>query len=67
MGGYLLTEFSGDKCVSDSNESGLAAAPAEVKLAVDLIFLFVSNNIAPEVALAALKIVSSDLESKLKT
>ncbi|ACJ30272.1 Conserved hypothetical protein [Shewanella piezotolerans WP3] len=56
----------GGKYVSDSNESGLAAAPAEVKLAVDLIFLFETNNIAPEVALAALKIVSSDLESKLK-
>ncbi|MCL1057697.1 pleiotropic regulatory protein RsmS [Shewanella gelidimarina] len=47
------------------NESGLAAAPAEVKLAVDLIFLLESNNIAPDVALAALKIVSADLESKL--
>nr|WP_283102705.1 pleiotropic regulatory protein RsmS [Shewanella abyssi] len=44
----------------------MAAAPAEVKLAVDLIVLLESNNIAPEVALAALKIVSSDLENKLK-
>ncbi|WP_237524037.1 pleiotropic regulatory protein RsmS [Shewanella sp. KX20019] len=50
-----------------NNQLGLAAAPAEVKLAVDLIVLLESNNIAPEVALAALKIVSSDLESKLKS
>lgn len=52
--------------MSDGNNgSGLDGATAEVKLAVDLIFLLESNDIAPEVALAALKIVSADLESKL--
>ncbi|WOT06074.1 pleiotropic regulatory protein RsmS [Shewanella youngdeokensis] len=54
--------------MSDSNnndDTGLASAPAEVKLAVDLIMLFETNNIAPEVALAALQIVNTDLKRKL--
>ncbi|MDB2387157.1 DUF2496 domain-containing protein [Shewanella sp.] len=51
--------------MSDNKESGLATAPAEVQLAVDLIFLFESNNIAPETALAALALVNADLERQL--
>ncbi|MGS0683064.1 pleiotropic regulatory protein RsmS [Shewanella sp. 125m-7] len=44
---------------------GLEQASAEVKLAVDLIMLLETNQIAADVALAALEIVKSDLESKL--
>ncbi|WP_037410964.1 MULTISPECIES: pleiotropic regulatory protein RsmS [Shewanella] len=44
--------------------SGLANATKEVQLAVDLIFLLESNNIDPEVALAALEIVKQDLQAK---
>lgn len=40
-------------------------APDEIKLAVDLIYLLESHNIAPEVALAALEIVKTDLQHKL--
>ncbi|MFN3015539.1 pleiotropic regulatory protein RsmS [Vibrio coralliilyticus] len=49
-----------------SNSSDLDQAPDEVKLAVDLIYLIESNEIAPEVALAAINIVKSDLENKLE-
>ena len=43
----------------------IEGASDEVKLAVDLIYLFESNNIAPQVALSALEIVVSDLKNKL--
>lgn len=42
-------------------------APQEIKLAVDLIYLLESNEIAPEVALKALAIVEKDLRRKLAT
>lgn len=45
--------------------SPLDSAPAEMQLAVDLIFLFESNQIDPKVALQALDIVKQDLESKI--
>ena len=45
--------------------SPLDNAPAEIKLAVDLIYLLESNEIDPKVALAALAIVKSDLERKI--
>ncbi|MGF1687664.1 pleiotropic regulatory protein RsmS [Photobacterium japonica] len=45
--------------------SPLDNAPAEVKLAVDLIYLLESNEIDPKVALAALAMVKSDLERKV--
>lgn len=45
----------------------LEQAPEEIKLAVDLIYLLESNEIAPEIALAALKIVQQDIERKLQT
>ncbi|MBC8945533.1 pleiotropic regulatory protein RsmS [Xenorhabdus indica] len=41
-------------------------APAEVKLAVDLIYLLECNEISPEIALAALEIVKHDFQGKLK-
>ncbi|MCL1125024.1 pleiotropic regulatory protein RsmS [Shewanella surugensis] len=57
---------------SNDNEGGeedgishLDSAPAEVQLAVDLIFLFESNHIDPKVALLALDIVKQDLEVKI--
>ncbi|CAK4067423.1 MULTISPECIES: pleiotropic regulatory protein RsmS [Vibrio] len=46
--------------------SGLDNAPDEIKLAVDLIYLLESNEVDPKVALEAIKIVKSDLESKLE-
>jgi len=46
--------------------SGLDNAPDEIKLAVDLIYLLVSNEVDPKVALEAIKIVKTDLESKLE-
>nr|WP_319555853.1 pleiotropic regulatory protein RsmS [uncultured Vibrio sp.] len=51
--------------MSDQPTSPLDDAPDDVKLAVDLIYLLESNEIAPEVALSALKIVQTDLENKL--
>ena len=38
----------------------LENAAAEVQLAVDLIYLLESNDLGPEVVLAALEIVKSD-------
>ncbi|MEH0758166.1 pleiotropic regulatory protein RsmS [Vibrio sp. 16] len=46
--------------------SGLDNAPDEIKLAVDLIYLLESNEVDPKVALEAIKIVKTDLESKLE-
>ena len=43
----------------------LSEAPAEIQLAVDLIELLEVNNVAPELALAALNIVRRDLEKKI--
>ncbi|PMH44983.1 primosomal protein [Vibrio sp. 10N.286.49.B3] len=48
-----------------SSPSPLDDAPQEIKLAVDLIYLLESNEIDPQVALNALKIVQNDLESKI--
>lgn len=50
---------------TDAAESGLNQASDEVKLAVDLIYLLETHEIAPEVALAALDIVKQDLLGKL--
>lgn len=52
--------------MADQPTSPLDDAPEEIKLAVDLIYLLESNEINPEVALNALKIVQNDLENKLK-
>lgn len=52
--------------MADQPTSPLNDAPEEIKLAVDLIYLLESNEIDPEVALNALKIVQNDLENKLK-
>lgn len=40
-------------------------APPELQLAVDLIYLLECNEIAPDVALAALEIVKRDYQEKL--
>ncbi|MCG9696088.1 pleiotropic regulatory protein RsmS [Shewanella sp. Isolate11] len=47
------------------NDSALAQASDEVKLAVDLIYLLETHGIEPKVALAALEIVKQDLVNKL--
>lgn len=44
----------------------LENAPDDVKLAVDLIELLESNQIAPEIVLSALEIVRQDYVNKLK-
>ncbi|NAW65323.1 pleiotropic regulatory protein RsmS [Photobacterium halotolerans] len=44
----------------------LTDAPKEVQLAVDLIYLLETNNVDPELALAALEIVKTDLQVKLQ-
>ncbi|GKX58915.1 pleiotropic regulatory protein RsmS [Leminorella grimontii] len=44
----------------------LEQAPEEVKLAVDLIYLLETHDIAPATVLAALKIVEKDFQDKLK-
>ncbi|MEG3134740.1 pleiotropic regulatory protein RsmS [Rouxiella sp. T17] len=41
-------------------------APPELQLAVDLIYLLECNEIAPDVALAALEIVKRDYQEKIK-
>lgn len=46
--------------------SPLDNAAAEIKLAVDLIYLLESNEIDPKVALDALAIVQKDLEAKIQ-
>ncbi|MFV8432782.1 pleiotropic regulatory protein RsmS [Vibrio owensii] len=50
----------------EQQNSPLDNAPAEIKLAVDLIYLLETNEIDPETALKAIKIVQNDLENKLK-
>lgn len=50
----------------DAISSSLSSAPEDVQLAVDLIYLLESNDIKPEIALAALEIVKKDLESKIQ-
>lgn len=44
----------------------LENAPDDVKLAVDIIELLESNNIAPDIVLSALEIVRQDYVNKLK-
>ncbi|AEF55603.1 pleiotropic regulatory protein RsmS [Marinomonas posidonica] len=44
---------------------GLEKAPDHVKLAVDLIELLETNEIAPDVAVEALRLVLNDFENKL--
>ncbi len=53
--------------MSNQSKSALEDAPEEIKLAVDLIYLLETNEIDPETALKAIKIVQSDLENQLKT
>ena len=43
----------------------LNQAPADVQLAVDLIELLEVNQVAPELALKALRLVTADFERKL--
>ncbi|MBN8445245.1 MAG: DUF2496 domain-containing protein [Gammaproteobacteria bacterium] len=44
----------------------LSQAPPAVQLAVDLIMLLEQHNLAPDVVLAALAIVSKDYQHKAK-
>jgi Protein of unknown function (DUF2496). len=44
----------------------LSEADVEIKLAVDLIYLLEANQIQPEIALKALKLVKKDLLNKIK-
>lgn len=44
----------------------LTEANAEIQLAVDLIYLLEVNQIQPEMALQALKIVENDLLNKIE-
>lgn len=44
----------------------LEKAPAELQLAVDLIYLLECNEIDPATALAALEIVKRDYQAKLQ-
>ncbi|MEB7555157.1 pleiotropic regulatory protein RsmS [Kluyvera cryocrescens] len=44
----------------------LGNAPDDVKLAVDIIELLESNQIAPEIVLSALEMVRQDYVNKLK-
>ena len=47
------------------NNSELEDAPDDIKLAVDLIHLLETNEVDPETALKALKIVEADLLRKI--
>lgn len=47
--------------------TSLDNAPAEIKLAVDLICLLEDNNIDPQIVLSALDIVRHDFEKKLQS
>ncbi|MFD2180141.1 pleiotropic regulatory protein RsmS [Veronia pacifica] len=46
------------------SDQGLENAPAEIKLAVDLIYLLETNEIEIDTALKALEIVKQDLERR---
>lgn len=48
-----------------SPKPSLENAPPEIQLAVDLIYLFETNDISPQIALEALKIVEDDLLKKI--
>ncbi|WP_240435510.1 pleiotropic regulatory protein RsmS [Photobacterium salinisoli] len=56
------TQSTGQNTVKHS----LTDAPKEVQLAVDLIYLLETNNVDPELALAALEIVKTDLQAKVQ-
>ncbi|AQS39028.1 Protein of unknown function (DUF2496) [Shewanella psychrophila] len=51
--------------VEQEGTSSLDTAADDIKLAVDLIYLFESNKIDAQVALSAIEIVKADLMSKL--
>ncbi len=51
--------------MSEQATSPLDNAPDDIKLAVDLIYLLESNDVDPEVALSAIKMVQADLEQKV--
>lgn len=51
--------------IDKNTGSSIDDAPVDVQLAVDLIYLFESNEIDPQVALSAIEMVKSDLIAKL--
>lgn len=54
-----------EKNLMSENKSELEDAPNDIKLAVDLIYLLETNEVDPETALKALKIVEADLLRKI--
>lgn len=52
--------------MNNTPTSPLENAPAEIKLAVDLICLLEDNAIDPQIVLSALDIVRRDFEKKLQ-
>ncbi|WP_299791777.1 pleiotropic regulatory protein RsmS [uncultured Shewanella sp.] len=57
--------MSKEENAGKSSGSSIDDAPVDVQLAVDLIYLFESNDIDPRLALSALEMVKSDLIAKL--
>ncbi|MEC6814013.1 pleiotropic regulatory protein RsmS [Photobacterium toruni] len=53
--------------MSNAPTTSLENAPADIKLAVDLICLLEDNDIAPQTVLSALDIVRHDFEKKLQS
>nr|WP_086937520.1 pleiotropic regulatory protein RsmS [Thaumasiovibrio occultus] len=51
--------------MQDQQKTPLDDAPDDIKLAVDLIYLLESHDIAPQIALRALEIVKRDLQQKI--
>lgn len=52
--------------IKKSELSGLSSAPAEIKLAVDLIQLLENNHIEVDTAIKALEIVLQDFKEKVQ-
>lgn len=53
--------------IKKETATGLASAPLEIKLAVDLIQLLEENNFELEVTIKALEIVLNDCKNKRNT
>ncbi|MCP4278954.1 MAG: pleiotropic regulatory protein RsmS [Alteromonas sp.] len=53
--------------MNQDTTNSLEHAPDDIKLAVDLIYLFENNEVDPKTALKALKIVEQDLQRKLSS
>lgn len=58
-------ENSDNMAAISQSQSSIEQAPDSVKLAVDLIYLLETHNIAPATALEAIEMVKRDLQQKL--